>query len=114
MKTGRVAEINHTAGSRAEGPRGNLAVARGLQDRFQIHVADQPVEIIGMDAEQFCRFGIVAAGLFHGARDHLLLGFGYGFVITRDGSSGRMKLEEPSTTARSMAFSSSRTFPGQS
>jgi hypothetical protein len=80
-----------------------------------------------MYAQGLCGFGIVLAGLFNGSPDDQFLGFAnrvvsglrlisgrrfLGHPIRR--SSGRMTSLDPSTTARSMAFSSSRTLPGQS
>ena len=74
-------------------------------------------------------FYVIAVGLLQGLQDQLLFGFldtavvfvGRGAVAVEPASrtasgksSGRMESVEPRTSARSRAFSSSRTLPGQS
>jgi hypothetical protein len=96
---------------------------------LHIQIANQAMQIIRMQPQQPRGFGIVALRLFEGVQDELLLGLAQrvvkGFVMAGAGdsafsrtasgrSSGRIRSEDPSTTARSMAFSSSRTLPGQS
>jgi hypothetical protein len=55
----RLAEKHHTAASRALTSR--------LQDGFQIHIADEAVEVIRVDAQEFRGLGVIAAGLIHSA-----------------------------------------------
>ena len=38
------------------------------------------MEVCGVDAEEFCGFGVVAVCLFESAEDELLLHFKHGFV----------------------------------
>ena len=95
-----------------------------LQRGPQVQVADQAMQIVGMQPQQPRSFGVIAAGLLHGAEDELFLRLAHGIVkrfggragrtaLVQDGLrqvSGRIRSEVPSTTARSMAFSSSRHF----
>jgi hypothetical protein len=86
-----------------------------------------------METEILCGLGVVTLGLRERLDDQLLFGLGDGLVwvmaswyFVREAplggpasvkvsgrSSGKITSVEPSTTARSMAFSNSRTFPGQ-
>ena len=94
----------------------------------QLEIAHQAMEIVGVDAQASCGVDDVSAGLIERVEDELLFevansvvifgrcaapGFGcFQNVLGR--SSAKILSEEPTTTARSIAFSSSRMLPGQS
>ena len=60
-----------------------------FQAGFQVQIADQPVEIVRMQTEQFGRFDIIAGGLFDGVNDDRFLRLLDSVVILRRRSDDR-------------------------
>ena len=104
---------------------------RLLQERLQIQIANQPVDVVWVQPEQPRGRAIAATRAIERFHDQVLLGLcDRGMEVEagaarhrpsgrrgRGGGRPRSGDEisvEPSTIARSIAFSSSRTFPGQS
>ena len=97
-----------------------------LQQRIsQMQRPQQPPERVGVDIQLLRRQIVVAAALLPGGQNHPPLAFDHRILqrsrrcgagaasSTVSGrSSGSRVSDSPSTTARSMAFSSSRTLPG--
>ena len=72
-----------------------------FQTGFQVQIADQPVEIVRMQTEQFGRFDIIAGGLFDGVNDGRFLRLLDSVVILRWRCGWRCVKSFPKSTSRS-------------
>ena len=61
---------------------------------LQIHLSHEPMQVIGMHAQEFSGFGIVPLGLLERLENELLLGIADGLVVFCDGDrSQRLALQ---------------------
>ena len=103
-------------------PRGFL-----IRVGFEVEAAGQAVKVFGVDVECACSFRVAAVGVAQGVENQIFLGLVEDVVVAGsdepcglffENSLGQIFAEnlvgEPGRTmACSIAFSSSRTFPGQ-
>ena len=100
--------------------------ARAVRHRSQPQCSNQSQQGIGMQSQNLRRVHVVAVGLFKRLQHQMLLvllhralktrvrGLAMRFAQGNRKILGAISSVAPSTTARSIAFSSSRTLPGQS